>query len=180
MQHLTFPSLYQQEQSYENEGLQRRQKRELLFLQQSPPECPLHLVRPTFSPRTNPLALPNLLDQGIQTINQSLLRTPQCCPPPTYLGVSDTQRRGLTQGGHVRCSSTGVNGNKTSSDWGSERKSQMDWDTRVTSSHATLVAPDIKPRVFPRCPAGPEVQGPGSSPRATLNASENSMRQTLQ
>lgn len=116
-------------------------------------------LRPTFPPRTNPqpLAVPNALDQGIQTRNQSLLRNPSGLPPHTHTrGHRHAEGPTDAQGGHGRCSSTGINGNKTSFGWGSERKSRMAWDTGVTCSHAPLAAPGIKPRViFPRCPAGP-------------------------
>lgn len=57
--------------------------------------------------------------------------------PPHLGAVTCREERTHTQGKLVRRRSTSENGNKTSFDWDSERKSWMFWGTWVTCSHSS-------------------------------------------
>lgn len=84
----------------------------------------------TFSKNhSQPLALPNLLDQGLQAINQSLLLNPfnadlhHAQRPMKCWEERDTPSK------LMRHRSTSINRNKASFDCSLERKSQKYWDT---------------------------------------------------
>lgn len=95
----------------------------------------------TFSKNhSQPLALPNLLDQGLQAINQSLLLNPfnadlhHAQRPMKCWEERDTPSK------LMRHRSTSINRNKASFDCSLERKSQKYWDTMDHFSHSTALS----------------------------------------
>lgn len=155
-------------------------ERQLLFLQQSPPLSSPSL-RPTFPPRTNPqpLAVPDALDQGIQTRNQSLLRNPSGLSPRSPPGPP-TCRGANRHTGWARETRQHRHKRKWNQLWLGLGKEVPDGlGHTVTRSHAPLAAPVSNQELFSQDALRP--QGPRARFRPLFppNASKNSMRQAL-
>lgn len=163
--------------SCEDVGLRGRQDGGFYFASKA-----LHLVRPRFlqGQTASRWQCPIYLTREFQPKPNACCTTPQR-RAPTHTPGGQGQAEERTHTGWTReMQQHRINGNKTSCGWGSGRKSRMAWDTGHPLTRCPA-APGITPRViFPRCPAGPRVQGPGSGPGAALNASKSTRRRTLQ